>query len=68
MSESAIMPPRHAQLFELLRQSNLSARTDLRLRIETNRRRNCGGEANLADHVLQLAQKSWGAPEAVARG
>ena len=68
MSGNLSMPSRHAQLFELLRQSNLSARTDLRLRIEKNRRRNGGGESSLAMGFLELAQKSWGAPDPASGG
>jgi len=62
MSGTANPAHRHAQLFELIRQSNLSERTDLRLRIEKNRRRNAGTEAGQVESFLMSAQKSWTAP------
>jgi hypothetical protein len=67
MSGTAFQARRHAQLFELIRQSNLSERTDLRLRIEKNRRRNAGTEAGQAESFLLSAQKSWSEPGPVSQ-
>ena len=58
----ASAPPRHAQLFELLRQENLSDRTALRLRLDQRRRRRETDDDALAAGFLKQAQNSWAAP------
>ncbi|WP_406644741.1 hypothetical protein QEZ52_12775 [Aliisedimentitalea scapharcae] len=52
-------PPRHAQLFELIRQENLSDRISSRLKFKKRRR---SPVSQTHRQFLERANQSWGPP------